>query len=103
MVQPYYNTANVGPWKKLATSHKPPLTWHTWKAVQTNPNNPYSLSYNAALSGLSALLTPRTRNIALSGCSNILGELFDIKEAVRIVRDRSPNAWVVIDLVAYAP
>lgn len=82
--------------------------------MSTTPTNPYAVSYNSSLSSLLALITPRTRIVALSGCSNILGEMLDIEATVKAVRARKlevtngepgdkDGLWIVIDLVAFAP
>lgn len=106
-------SANVGPWKNLAASHTPPLPVYTWTPSSVSQTNPYAVSYNSSLSSLLALITPRTRIVALSGCSNLLGEMLDIETAVKAVRGRkreltpgdddSGKLWIVIDLVAFAP
>lgn len=81
-----------------------------WSPSSSSPTNPYAVSYNSALPALLALVTPHTRVVALSGCSNILGEVLDIEAAVKAVRARKrevtpggEGVWIVIDLVAFAP
>ncbi|KAF8577063.1 PLP-dependent transferase [Ramaria rubella] len=100
--------ANVGPWKRLAASRHLPI--HRWSPISTSKTNPYALSYNAALPALLALINPHTRIVALSGCSNILGELVDLETIVKAVRTRKLELakggdplWIVVDLVAFSP
>ena len=49
------------------------------------------------------LLTDRTRAVAVSHASNILGRVRDVRAVVRAVRSVSPSAHVIVDGVAAAP
>ncbi|GJJ14096.1 hypothetical protein Clacol_008353 [Clathrus columnatus] len=95
--------ANVGPWKYIAKERSNPLTLKTWFPKSVNPKNPYDVSYNAAHSELLSLVTDNTRVVALSGCSNLLGEILDFETVVKSIRAKNSNVWIVVDLVAYAP
>ncbi|KAI0535942.1 aminotransferase class-V [Xylaria digitata] len=93
--------ANIAPWVDLASRQKLVLKWWTpslSSSTNTNPN-PLLLS-----SDLDKLLTPRTRLVACTHVSNILGSINDIGGIVASVRrGPSPQALVVVDGVSYAP
>lgn len=100
--------ANVGPWKTVAASKNPPLKLSTWVPTSPSAKNPYAVSYNNSLPALLDLLTANTRVLALSGCSNILGEILDFRTVIESVRNHKAklggeHLWIVVDLVAYAP
>ncbi|KAG2451392.1 hypothetical protein HYH02_003993 [Chlamydomonas schloesseri] len=52
---------------------------------------------------LEGLLDGRTRLVVLTHVSNLLGDVLDLPAVVRLVRQRAPQAQVVVDGVAYAP
>lgn len=52
---------------------------------------------------LAQLVEPSTRVVAFTLAGNGLGTLTDARTAVRIIRDRAPDALVVIDAVHAAP
>ncbi|CAF3413348.1 unnamed protein product [Rotaria sp. Silwood1] len=54
------------------------------------------------LDDLSALLSERTRIIAIPYVSNLIGEILDIESIVKLVRQKCPCARVIVDGVAYA-
>lgn len=58
-------------------------------------------SLRLELADLQALLTRRTRMVALTYASNVLGGITPVPEAVRLARD--VGAMVCVDGVAYAP
>lgn len=99
----FHQTANVGPWKNISKARANPLTIKTWYPTNTNTKNPYDLSYNAAIPALVSLITDNTRVIAISGCSNLLGEILDFESVVKAIRAKKSDVWIVVDLVAYAP
>lgn len=99
----FLHLANVGPWKNISKARSNPLTIKTWYPKNTNPQNPYDISYNAAIPELLSLITDNTRVIAISGCSNLLGEILDFDSVIKSIRARNRSAWIVVDLVAYAP
>ncbi|TKY84874.1 hypothetical protein EX895_005954 [Sporisorium graminicola] len=52
---------------------------------------------------LHTLVTPQTKLVAFTACSNLLGAFTDIKASVDIVRSIAPDAIIAVDCVAYAP
>ena len=82
--------ANIGPWADLA---KKGVVVKTWRL------NPDTLDLH--LEDLEHLMTSRTRLVAVTHTSNILGRINPIKEYARFVHDR--GALICVDGVAYAP
>lgn len=85
--------SNIGPWISLAERQKLVIKWWTPK-VSTNPK--------LDAGELKSLLSPKTRLVTCTHCSNILGTIHDIKsisDAVHTV----PGAFLAVDGVAYAP
>ena len=70
------------------------------------PENPYSVKLQ--LADLLPLISARTRIVAITACSNILGTIVPVKEVVAAVRAEAaakgaPKVEVSVDCVAYAP
>lgn len=82
--------ANVGAWRRLADRGVKVLEWRL---------NPDSLELET--DALAMMLTPRTRLVCVTACSNVLGGLTDIAEVVRLAR--GVDAMVCVDAVAYVP
>lgn len=82
--------ANVSCWTDL---EKQGFVVKTWKL------NPETLQFD--LDDLSALLTDRTKLVAVVHASNILGTINPIKEFARVVHEA--GALICVDGVAYAP
>jgi selenocysteine lyase/cysteine desulfurase len=97
--------ANNGTWKKLAERTGAVLKY--WYPTQVSPSvNPCAIFHQ--VEELLPLITSRTRIVAFSGCSNILGSAVPIKEISRSVRDRAKaqganKLQISVDCVAYAP
>ncbi|KAJ7735986.1 pyridoxal phosphate-dependent transferase [Mycena metata] len=96
--------ANCGPWKKLAARRGAVIKY--WHSTPTNPNNPYSLSLK--LEELLALISAKTRIVAFTATSNLLGSVVPVQEITKAVRAEAaakgaPKVEVSIDCVAYAP
>lgn len=77
--------------------------WHT---TAVEEGNPYSLTYKTE--NLISLVSPKTRIVAITGCSNILGTAYPIQDIVVALRQRAkevgaPKVEVCVDCVAYAP
>ena len=100
----YYIAANVGPWKKLAKRRGAVIKY--WKASPTDKENPYSISLK--VEELLPLISERTRLVAITACSNILGSIAPVKDIVAAVRKEAKTKGatkveVSVDCVAYAP
>ncbi|KAF9460595.1 pyridoxal phosphate-dependent transferase [Collybia nuda] len=96
--------ANVGPWKKLAARRGAIVK--LWKATPTNPENPYSVTLK--IDELLPLVTSKTRIVAFTACSNILGSIVPVKEVIAALRadakaKGAKKVEVSVDCVAYAP
>lgn len=81
--------ANNGVWRCLA---KRGLVIKKW---QVNP-----LTGSLERNGLEALLSPRTKVVAFTHCSNILGEVNPVREICEVVH--AAGAVAVVDGVSYA-
>ncbi len=88
--------SNIGAWRRMAALRG--ATVRTWAIDRASVE-----SGGAALSldALDALLTPRTRIVAVTHCSNIFGALMPI--AAIAERVHAAGARLVVDGVAYAP
>ena len=99
-------SASVGPWKKLAARRG--LVLKNWPHTVSplTPNNPYGVEL--AIDTLLPLITSKTRLIAYTACSNILGTIVDVENVVKAIRAEAKKhgarkVEVCIDCVAYAP
>ncbi|KIJ16244.1 hypothetical protein PAXINDRAFT_168763 [Paxillus involutus ATCC 200175] len=96
--------ANNGPWKRLAQRRGAIVKY--WNTVPASEDNPYSLVYRTE--DLLSLVSSKTRLLAITGCSNILGTIYPIDDIVKAVRQRAKEMGatkveVCADCVAYAP
>ena len=96
--------ANVGPWKKLAERRGAILK--SWNPSPIVPENPYSVKFK--VEDLIPLITAKTRIVAITACSNILGSIVPVKEVVKVVREEAKakgarKVEISVDCVAYAP
>jgi cysteine desulfurase family protein (TIGR01976 family) len=82
--------ANIGGWMRLREAGAVVKVWHT---------DPEALSLE--LSSLEPLLGPRTKWLAMTWASNILGTVNDVAEVAR--RVHAVGARLCVDAVAYAP
>ncbi|MGG6294842.1 cysteine desulfurase-like protein [Leptolyngbya sp. AN02str] len=82
--------ANVGCWMDL---QKQGIQVKVWKV------NPQTLRLH--LEDLEPLMTSRTRLVALTHTSNVVGTIHSVQDIARFVRDR--GALTCVDGVAYAP
>ena len=82
--------ANIGPWLMM---QKQGIVVKSWKV---NPEN-----YRLELHDLEKLMTDRTRLVAFTQTSNIIGTINPVREITQFVHDR--GAMVCVDAVAYAP
>ncbi|KAF9485510.1 selenocysteine lyase [Pholiota conissans] len=96
--------ANNGPWKKLAARKGAVIK--VWTPSPTVPENPYSVKLK--VEELLPLISDRTRIVAITACSNILGTIVPVKEVVKAIREEAraqgaPKVEISVDCVAYAP
>jgi len=82
--------ANIGPWIKLEDMGVIVRTW------ELNPE-----TFRFDLETLGRIMSPKTRLVAFTHVSNILGTLNPVKEITKFVHDH--GALVCVDGVAYAP
>lgn len=82
--------ANIGGWRDM---EKRGIVIKVWRL------NPETLELH--LEDLAALMTEKTRLVALTHASNILGTINPIKEIASFVHER--GAMICVDGVAYAP
>ncbi|KAG0696125.1 pyridoxal phosphate-dependent transferase [Suillus ampliporus] len=99
----YEHEANNGPWKRMAARRNAVIKY--WQPTPVSAENPYSVTYK--VEELLPLVSSRTRLAAISACSNILGSLIPVKEAVKALRQRANEQGVrkvevALDCVAYA-
>ncbi|KAI1310382.1 aminotransferase class-V [Xylaria venustula] len=93
--------ANIGPWVDLASRQKLVLKWWTPPAPSSDNAN-----YNPLLTpaSLAPLLTSRTRLVAFTHASNVLGSINPVAAISAAVRaGPAPEALVVVDGVSWAP
>lgn len=83
--------ANIGPWQRLCAERG--ATLRVW-AVDAQ-------SLELQLEDLDALLGPRTRYVAMTHASNILGSVNPVAEVAR--RVHAVGGKLCVDAVAYAP
>ena len=82
--------SNIGPWLKLSDHGVAVKFWNI---------NPDSLALE--LEDLDSLMTDRTRLVAVTHTSNILGSIFPIRDITRFVHSR--GSLICVDGVAFAP
>lgn len=100
---------NRGAWLRLADRLK--LTIKVWQVTKLRNENGQesSASSNVGLDcqDLFSLVTERTRIVAFTGSSNVLGSHWSdkkLREITQEIRKRSQgNAFVAVDAVAFAP
>ena len=90
VVTDFDHESNIGPWRAL---EKRGIVLKTWSL------DPETLEID--LSALDALMTERTRLVAVTHTSNILGTINPVAEIAR--RAHARGAEIVVDAVAYAP
>lgn len=82
--------ANIGPWR---TFEKKGITVKEWKINKE--------TFDLEIEDLEKLMTEKTRFVALTHTSNVLGTINGIKKITSFVHER--GAWIGVDGVAYAP
>eukprot|EP00884_Botryococcus_braunii_P011980 jgi/Botrbrau1/20783/Bobra.0156s0014.1 len=97
VVQESGHEANIGPWVRLAEATGATLIW--WRFLRQPP-------FSSPISDLEALLSPRTKVVAMSHVSNLLGEVADLPAIVELLRRQEAGGQpphLCVDGVAYAP
>tara|TARA_B100001540_G_scaffold308203_1_gene322525 strand:- start:443 stop:1690 length:1248 start_codon:yes stop_codon:yes gene_type:complete len=82
--------ANIGAWRRLA---KEGMVIKEWKL---NPENA-----ELEVQNLKKLLSKKTKLVAVTHCSNIVGSINDLKSIAQIVHEH--GAYIIGDGVSYAP
>jgi len=82
--------ANIGAWRKLSARG---VVIKEWRVDDRTAR--------LELAGLEPLMTPRTRLVAFSHCSNVVGSIHPVADITRFVHER--GARVCVDGVAYGP
>lgn len=90
VVTDFDHESNIGPWRAL---EKAGLVIREWKINRE--------TMRPDLADLDALLGPRTRLVAVTHASNILGTINPVAEIAR--RVHAAGAEIVVDAVAFAP
>ncbi len=90
VVTNFDHESNIGPWRAL---EKRGIVIKEWSIERD--------SYEIDLDELDRLMNERTRLVAVTHASNILGTINPVKEIARRVHER--GAEIVVDAVAYAP
>ncbi|KAF8235510.1 selenocysteine lyase [Tricholoma matsutake] len=98
--------ANVGPWKNLAARQGGVIKF--WKSTPISPNSDNLYSVSLKINELLPLITSKTRIVAFTACSNILGSIVPVKEVIAAIRAEAQakgaaKVEVSVDCVAYAP
>ena len=90
--------ANLASWVRLASRKNLKLKWWKGNAATEETTDPVLTAEN-----LGPLLSKRTKLVACTHTSNILGTVHDIASIAKILHETSPNALLCVDAVAYAP
>ena len=85
--------ANVATWTQAA--HDAGAVVRVWEFDRE--------SFHLRLEELEPLLNERTRLVAFTHASNIIGSIPDVAGAIRLVRANAPGAIVFLDAVHYTP
>ena len=83
--------ANVSPWLRAASDRGVEVKWVPFNAD----------TFRLDLDELEAVVTPRTRLVAITHASNAIGTIVDIAAATEIAH--AAGALIVVDAVHYAP
>jgi len=81
--------ANVGAWARLEDAG---CVVRTWRVDPTG---------ELRIADLAALLGPRTRVVAFTHCSNVIGSIHPVREITDLVH--AAGAWAIVDGVSYCP
>jgi selenocysteine lyase/cysteine desulfurase len=90
--------ANISPWLQLAKWKGCTVKWWAGEAVNGDETNPQHTP-----GSLRKLLTPKTKFVACTHVSNVLGSIHPIRELSSLIHSTSPRALFCVDAVAFAP
>ncbi|KAI0666938.1 PLP-dependent transferase [Trametes maxima] len=99
--------SNAGPWKRLAARKGAVIKLWPATHLAQYPDNPYAVGLQ--LAALEPLISAKTRLVAFTACSNILGSIVPVQEIVAAARKRARERGregkleFCVDCVAYAP
>jgi cysteine desulfurase family protein (TIGR01976 family) len=88
--------ANLAGWVQMAEWKGLTVKW--WMPTKNADSNP-----KLEPDDLKQLLSPKTRLVACTHTSNILGTITDVAALSKVIHETSPNALFCVDAVAYAP
>ncbi len=84
--------SNFVPWQQLGIQQG--VKFNIWQVNQEGKLD---------LSELDKLITPKTKLLAITAVSNVLGTINPIKEIVKLVKSLSPQCLVLVDAAQTAP
>lgn len=90
VVSNFDHEANIGPWRRLEQRGIVVKTWEIPRGA-----------HRPRVEDLAPLLGPKTRLVAMTHCSNILGVINDVRAIADLAHDH--GAMLCVDGVAYAP
>jgi cysteine desulfurase family protein (TIGR01976 family) len=88
--------ANLAPWVQLAEWKGLTVKW--WIPSKNTNSNP-----KLEVDDLKSLMTDKTRLVACTHTSNILGTITDVAALSKVIHETNPNTLFCVDAVAYAP
>ncbi|KAL7277460.1 hypothetical protein ACG7TL_008381 [Trametes sanguinea] len=102
----FHYAANAGPWKRLAARKGAVIKFWPATHLSQYPDNPYAVGLQ--LEALLPLISAKTRLVAFTACSNILGSVVPVRDIIRAVRERTQELGArkvefCVDCVAYGP
>lgn len=92
---------NRGAWVRLAQRTGMSVKHWPVNRITGETGNEYAVTLDP--SALKDIVTPKTKLVAFTACSNLLGAFTDITAAVKLIRSIAPSAVIAVDCVAYAP
>lgn len=88
--------ANIAAWAQLAKWKGITVKW--WVPTKNTNSNP-----KLEPEDLKKLLSPKTKLVACTHTSNILGTVTDVAALSKVIRENNPDTLFAVDAVAYAP
>ncbi|KAK4459092.1 pyridoxal phosphate-dependent transferase [Cladorrhinum samala] len=105
ILSPLDHEANIAPWIDLASRQNLTIKWWYHSSSSSSSSSASSSTSNPKLtpSSLTPLLSPKTRLVACTHASNILGTIHDVQSISSAIRSFDPRILFAVDAVAYAP